>query len=128
MKVLKNKKLIKTVVIFNMMIFTLIGITACSKSNSITGVWISENNEGMITFEKDGSCSAPFTYNADWLESANQYVLKSDGTLVFSSSGGHANASFEQVKSEEEALENKRTYYISGDVLIIKRDKYTKTK
>lgn len=45
-------------------VFAMAGLTACGKSNSIVGEWASDNNKDMLKFGDDGSCSAPFTYNA----------------------------------------------------------------
>lgn len=126
--VIKNKKIVKNVMIYCLLIFAVAGLTACSKSNAIVGTWVSENNDDILKFDDNGSCSAPFTYNAAWIESADSYTVKEDGTLVFSSDGGHANDSFKKVDSEEEALDDKNSYYISGDILIIEKDKYTRTE
>lgn len=83
----------------------------------------------MVVFEEDGTCSAPFTYNASWMESADRYVVKEDGTLVLSSETGVTGGSFEKLDTEEEALkEGHYTYYISKDILVIKGRKYTKSK
>ncbi len=124
----KDGKFIKIITVFCLVVFIMAGLMACGKKNPIVGEWVSEDNEDILKFNDNGSCSAPFTYNAGWMESANNYAIKEDGTLVFSSNEGHANDSFEQVDTEEEALDNKDTYYISGDILIIEKDKYTRVK
>ena len=109
----------------------IILLTACSGKNSgtdIVGKWLSEYDE-IVVFEKDGTCSAPFTYNASWLESANRYAIKEDGTLVLSSESGHAGGSYEKTDTEEEAIEEGYdTYYISKNILVIDGERYTKSK
>ncbi|WP_195599745.1 hypothetical protein [Longibaculum muris] len=120
-----KKKYISITVVFCMIVFLFIGLTGCGKSNNLVGSWVSEGDD-LVKFENNGSCSAPFTYNAAWIESADSYTIKDDGTLVFSSTGGHANSSYKLVDSEEEALKDRHTYYISGDTLIIRREKYEK--
>lgn len=110
--------------------FLICLLTACSSnqpSNLLVGTWLSDYNE-IVVFEKDGSCSAPFTYNSSWLESADRYTVTDDGTLVLSSEAGHAGGSYERVETEEEALNDRYTYFVSKDTLIIKREIYTKSK
>lgn len=124
--ILKKENGLRKIIVYLLALFILLCLTGCGKGNDIVGSWVSEDNEEMVKFNDDGSCSAPFTYNAAWIESANAYTVKDDGTLVFSSESGHANKSYEKVESEEEALDNKSTYYISGDILIINKDKYTR--
>lgn len=105
-------------------------LTACggnSTEKALVGTWVSDGNE-IVVFEEDGSCTAPFTYNGSWMESANRYTLKDDETLVLSSREGHAGGSYKRVETEDEALEDRYTYYLSGDVLIIYKDTYTKSK
>ena len=110
--------------------FLMCLLTACSSnqpSNLLVGTWLSDYNE-IVVFEKDGSCSAPFTYNSSWWESADRYTVKDDGTLVFSSETGHADGSYERAETEEEALADKYTYFVSKDTLIIEGDTYTKSE
>ena len=78
--------------------FGVIILSSCSRNDTsdlLVGTWISDNSD-MVVFEEDGTCSAPFTYNASWVESADHYALTEDGTLIFSSEGGHANDSYEK--------------------------------
>ena len=104
---------------------------ACGGSNKpenmLIGNWLSNYNDIAI-FEEDGRCTAPFTYNASWGESADHYTVKEDGTLVLSSSEGHAGGSYEKVDTEEEALDDGSMYYLDKDKLIIEEDVYTRTK
>lgn len=92
------------------------------------GTWVMEDDDDMVIFEEDGTCSAPFTYNSSWWESADHYVMTEDGTLVFSSDGGHADDSYKKANDAEEALDKYSTYYLSGDVLIIDGDTYNRVK
>lgn len=103
-------------------------LTACGKENSIVGTWITENNKDIIRFDENGTCSVPFTYNASWMESADHYNLTEEGkTLVLSSQNGHADDSYEKASNKEEALEEKNTYYLSEDTLIIEGKTYLRT-
>ncbi len=105
-------------------------LTACGGSSEpgdlLIGTWLSESDE-MVVFEEDGSCSAPFTYNASWMESAERYTVKEDGTLVLSSKTGHADDSYEKVDTEDEALDDYSTYFVSEDTLILEEETYTKS-
>ncbi len=122
------KRYIKAATVCSLLFLMTANMTACGKDNQIIGSWVAEDSNDILQFNDDGSCSAPFTYNAGWIESADSYIIKDDGTLVFSSSGGHANDSFVKVDSEEEALDDGSSYYISGDTLIIDKEKYTRTE
>lgn len=111
-------------------ILVAFSLTACGSdepSDLLIGTWVSEDDE-IVEFMDDGSCTAPFTYNASWWESAERYTVKDDGTLVLSSKEGHADDSFAPAKSEEEALDDSSTYFVSEDTLIIDGDEYTKTE
>ena len=112
------------------LVLTLL-LMACGGSNKpenmLIGNWLSNYNDIAI-FEEDGRCTAPFTYNASWGESADHYTVKEDGTLVLSSSEGHAGGSYEKVDTEEEALDDGSMYYLDKDKLIIEEDVYTRTK
>lgn len=106
-------------------------LTACGGSNDpgklLVGTWLS-NSDDMVVFEEDGSCVAPFTYNSSWWESAEHYTVKEDGTLVLSSETGHADGSYEKVDTEDEALEDDDTYFVSADTLIIEGEEYSRSK
>ena len=54
-------------------------------------------------------------------------TVKEDGTLVLSSKTGHADDSYEKVDTEDEALEDYSTYFVSEDTLIIDGETYTKS-
>ncbi len=88
---------------------------------------MSEDDE-IVDFQDDGSCTAPFTYRSAWWESADRYTVKDDGKLVMTSKEGHADDSFELAESEEEALDNGNMYFVSEDTLIIDGDTYTKSE
>ncbi len=122
------RKFTKTVTLLCLLLLMTANLTACGKDDQIVGSWVAEEGNDILQFNDNGSCSAPFTYNASWIESADSYIIKDDGTLVFSSSGGHANDSFEKTDSEEVALDDGSTYYISGDTLIIDEERYTRTE
>lgn len=111
-------------------ILAVFSLTACGSekpSDLLIGTWVSDDDE-IVEFMDDGSCTAPFTYNASWWESAERYTLKDDGTLVLSSKEGHADDSFDLAESEEEALDDSGAYFVSEDKLIIDGDEYTKTE
>lgn len=84
----------------------------------LSGSWVSEYND-IVTFEKDGRCTAPFTYNASWGESADHFTFKEDGTLVFSSSEGHAGGTYDKAETAEEARYNRSKYYLEKDLFIV---------
>ena len=111
-------------------LFMAFMLTACGSSkpsNLLVGTWVSEYNE-IVELRDDGSCVAPFTYNASWWESAERYTVKSDNTLVLSSTEGHADDSFKYVESKEEALDDGSYYFVSKDILVIDRVEYTRSE
>ena len=93
----------------------------------LIGNWLSNYNDIAI-FEEDGRCTAPFTYNASWGESADHYIFKEAGTLVFSSSEGHAGGTYDKAETAEEARYNRSKYYLEKDLFIVEKDTYTRTK
>lgn len=110
-------------------IFAVVLLTACGGNkpqNLLIGRWVSDENE-IVEFREDGTCTAPFTYDAAWLESAERYTVKEDGTLVLSSTGGNVDASFRREESEDDVLEYSASYFVSKDTFVIKGVKYTKT-
>lgn len=120
----------KTNLLIRLLCFLLLTLflSACSNGRfraSIIGTWVSEDND-IVVFDEDGSCSAPFTYNSSWWESADRYVIKADETLILSSEDGHAGGSYKKAETEEEALENRHRYYVSKKILIIDGDTYSK--
>lgn len=126
--IVKKRRLEKAILVCLLIVFASIGMTACGSSNSIVGTWVAEDNDDMLKFNDNGLCSVPFSYNGAWMESANNFAVKEDGTLVLSSPSGHADDSYEKTEDEEEALDDSSKYYLSGDTLIIEKDKYTRTK
>lgn len=111
-----------------LLLVPLILLSACGGEKAIVGTWVMEGDDDMLVFEKDGTCSAPFTYNSSWWESADHYAITEDGTLVFSSEGGHADDSFEKAEDEEEALDKSNTYYLSDNILIIDGETYSRAE
>ena len=112
------------------LVFSVLSLTACSSDEPkdlLIGTWVSSDDD-IVEFLDDGSCTAPFTYSGAWLESAERYIVKDDGTLILSSKEGHADDSFKLVETEEEARDNYSTYFISEETLIIDGDEYTKVE
>lgn len=125
------KKVIRTNIIHALKVISLsimmAGIlAACGSKDSIVGTWVSDGGD-IVIFEEDGTCTAPFTYNASWWESATNYAI-TDDVLYLSSKEGHANEDYEKADSEEEALEKSNTYYVDGDTLIIDGDTYIRSE
>lgn len=111
-------------------IFVVILLTACggkTPKNLLVGRWVSDENE-IVEFQDDGSCTAPFTYDGAWWESAEHYTVKDDGTLVLSSTEGHVDDSFRLVESEDDAFDYTTNYFVSKDTLIIDGTEYTRTE
>lgn len=121
------KRVILLVIAIIVIVLVVKLVSGVAGGNSIVGQWRSETNESLV-FNKDGSCDAPFTYNAAWLEAADHYTVSDDGTLSMFGSRGSFTLTFEKVETEEEALESYEdlTYYISGDTLIIAQETYTR--
>lgn len=126
---MRKPGLFKCAALFSALLLALL-LTACGGSKEpedlLVGTWLSEYDD-MVVFEDDGTCVAPFTYNASWWESAERYTVKEDGTLVLSSETGHADGSYEKVDTEDEALDDDYTYFVSEDTLIIEGETYTKS-
>lgn len=98
----------------------ILSLTACGKSsNSIVGTWNSDNGEEVLIFDKDGTCSVPFTYDGGWLESCDRYVIDDDGMLVLSSSKGNIDSERYMKQDSKEAVEENGGYYLSDDTLIL---------
>lgn len=113
-----------------LMLLCVFSLTACGSDKPrdlLVGTWVSEDDE-IVDFEEDGSCTAPFTYNSSWWESADRYTIKDDGTLVLSSREGHVDDSFEMAESVEEAIDNSSTYFVSEDTLVIDGEEYVRTE
>lgn len=126
---MKKKSLFTNAALLCVLLLALLlaGCGSKKPADLLMGTWLSEYND-MVVFEEDGTCSAPFTYNASWWESADRYTVKEDGTLVMSSETGHADGTYEKADTEEEALENKYSYFVSDDTLIIEGETYTKSE
>lgn len=111
--------MVKRVSVLAAVLAVILMITACGSSKSIVGTWKSEDGEEVLIFEKDGTCSIPFTYDAGWLESCDRYTIDKEGTLVLSSSKGNIDSErFPKQDSEAEVEEN-GGYCLSGDKLVI---------
>lgn len=126
---MKKFGLFKCAVLLGTLLMTF-SLTACGGKDPgelLVGTWLSEYDD-MVVFEDDGTCVAPFTYNASWWESAERYTVKEDDTLVLSSESGHADGTYENADTEDEALEDEDTYFVSDDTLIIDGETYTKSK
>lgn len=115
------------VVLCGLLLLCLLSMVGCNSSNAIVGSWVEEDGDEVLTFDRDGSCSVPFAYNSAWIESVDHYAITSDGTLALSSSGGHANYSFEKTNDKDEALDDDDYYYLSGKTLIINESTYLKS-
>lgn len=126
---MKKTTLLKSTLLL-CMLFLMVVLTACGSNESsdlLVGTWLSGSDE-MVVFEEDGSCVAPFTYDGSWMESAEHYTVKESGKLIMSSESGHADATYKKVDTEEEAYEDRYTYFVSNDTLIIHGEAYTKSK
>lgn len=126
---MKKISLLKSISMICVLILVL-SMAACGSdkpSDLLIGTWVSEDDE-IVDFQEDGSCTAPFTYRSAWWESADRYAVKEDGKLIMTSKEGHADDSFELAESEEEALDNGNMYFVSEDTLIIDGDTYTKSE
>lgn len=99
----------------------ILSLVACGKSRtSIVGTWSSDDGEEVLIFNKDGTCSVPFTYDGGWWESCDRYSVDDDGTLVLSSSKGNiASKRFNENRTAPEDVEENGGYYLSGNKLII---------
>lgn len=98
----------------------ILSLTGCRGSgNSIVGTWNSDDGEEVLIFEKDGTCSVPFTYDGGWLESCDRYVIYDDGMLVLSSSKGNIDSERYTKQDSKEAVEENGGYYLSGDTLVL---------
>lgn len=125
--IIKRVVLLVAAVVVVLLVIKLVSGTTGGKS--IVGQWRSETNENLV-FNKDGSCDAPFTYNAAWLEAADHYKMSDDGTLEMFGSRGDFTITFKKAETEEDALEAYEVpaYYLSGNTLIIGRETYTRVK
>lgn len=98
----------------------LLSLASCgSGGNSIVGTWNSESGDEVLIFEKDGTCSVPFTYDGGWWESCDRYTIDSDGTLTLSSSKGNIDSERYTKRDSAEAVEQDGGYYLSGDTLVL---------
>lgn len=86
-----EKQFQNPVLVLALTLTMILSLVACGKSRtSIVGTWSSDDGEEVLIFNKDGTCSVPFTYDGGWWESCDRYsVDDDDGTLVLSSSKGN---------------------------------------
>lgn len=114
-RVLKKHMLVPALVLI-----IIISLTACGGSgSSIVGTWNSEDGKEVLVFDKDGTCSVPFTYDASWLESCDNYSIDDKDTLVLSSSKGNIDPERYTKQDSKDAVEKNGGYYLSGDTLIL---------
>lgn len=107
-------------ILIAMVMLGVMCLTACGNSkDSIVGTWNSEDGEEILIFERDGTCSVPFTYDGGWLESCDRYSIDDDGTLILSSSKGNIDSERYTKKSSAEEVEENGGYYLSDDTLIL---------
>lgn len=100
-------------------IVLLIALTACGGGSSIVGTWVSNDGGDVLIFERNGTCSVPFTYDAGWWESCDRYFVDGKGTLVLSSSKGNIDAKrYRRAKDPNDVRQN-GGYCISGKTLVI---------
>lgn len=98
----------------------ILSLVACGKSRtSIVGTWSSDDGQEVLIFNKDGTCSVPFTYDGGWWESCDRYSVDDDGTLVLSSSKGNIDSKRFRKQDSAEDVEENGGYYLSGNKLII---------
>ena len=98
----------------------ILSLVACGKSRtSIVGTWSSDDGEEVLIFNKDGTCSVPFTYDGGWWESCDRYSVDDDGTLVLSSSKGNIDSKRFRKQDSAEDVEENGGDYLSGNKLII---------
>lgn len=98
----------------------ILSLTGCGgNGNSIVGTWNSDDGKEVLIFEKDGTCSVPFTYDGGWLESCDRYVIDDDGMLVLSSSKGNIDSERYTKQDSREAVEENGGYFLSGDTLVL---------
>lgn len=98
----------------------ILSLVACGKSRtSIVGTWSSDDGEEVLIFNKDGTCSVPFTYDGGWWESCDRYSVDDDGRLVLSSSKGNIDSKRFRKQDSAEDVEENGGYYLSGNKLII---------
>lgn len=98
----------------------ILSLVACGKSRtSIVGTQSSDDGEEVLIFNKDGTCSVPFTYDGGWWESCDRYSVDDDGTLVLSSSKGNIDSKRFRKQDSAEDVEENGGYYLSGNKLII---------
>lgn len=106
--------------IFVVVLTMILSLAACGKSSgSIVGTWNSEDGEEVLIFDKDGTCSVPFTYDGSWWESCDRYSIDDDGTLILSSSKGNIDSEHFTKQDSEEAVEENGGYYLSGKTLVL---------
>lgn len=107
-------------ILIAMVMLGVMCLTACGNSkDSIVGTWNSEDGEEVLIFDKDGTCSVPFTYDGGWLESCDRYSIDDEGTLILSSSKGNIDSERYTKKSNAEEVEENGGYYLSDDTLIL---------
>lgn len=119
MKVVAKKLLVMVGLLLICMSFV-----GCGSSNDITGTWVhverESSDEGMH-FYNDGTCLN--VYKNHTSADATNWKVQEDGMLILKMEWD-GNESFERVEKKEEALENRKLYYLSGDTLIFNKNEY----
>lgn len=118
----------KTLTIILFCIMFCVVFAGCS-NNSIVGTWAYVNDDGNITdskmyFNDDGTCS-----DIPWHGSTGaypvSYKVQDDGKLIFTMEWDGKNE-LERAESQEQAMNSRDCYYLSGDTLIFRKDTYKK--
>ena len=119
-KYVKEKQSKKWICFVLLVLFSCTALlSGCGSSGSIVGTWQSENGDEVLIFEKDGTCSVPFTYDGGWWESCDRYSIDNEGTLVLSSSKGNIDSERYTKQDSKKAVEENGGYYLSGDTLVL---------
>lgn len=120
-----NNFMKKCWLVLGLILVMILSLTSCGKSgNAIVGTWHSDDGEEVLIFNKDSTCSVPFTYDGGWLESCDRYTIDDEGILVLSSSQGNIHSQKYEKQNSKEAVEENGGYYLSGDTLVL-RDSWT---
>ncbi len=118
------KVAVKKLLVMVGLLLICISFVGCDSSNDITGTWVhverESSDEGMH-FYNDGTCLN--VYKNHTSADATNWKVQEDGMLILKMEWD-GNESFERVEKKEEALENRKLYYLSGDTLIFNENEY----
>lgn len=130
---MRKTKLISAIALLAMLFVCSISMLGCSSDSSggtsIVGTWHEEDYEWESTFTdiyfyEDGTCRFVPMSNS---RTSRYYEVYEDGMLVVMTESG-SSCSYARVMSEYEALDDEKTYYLSGDKLIIRENVYVRRK